>query len=254
MGDNVDKETYKSLCDPSHALLEKFKVVAPASFKHCLNVSNLCDSVANELPEFLVDRDRLRCSAVYHDIGKIFNPKYFFENLTGDEENPHDKLDPYISYQLISRHVSDGVAILMECEFPVEIIRNILHHHGNSVVHYFFCKSKDVEEDVYRYKFASPPTVESAILMICDIVESTAKAKYPNGEIDDLDSKIKLVSNTIESLTDDGQIDKLELGVVRVIRRILPRELEAIYHKRPEYPSDDKKVGKKALPASSSKS
>ncbi|MCK9556091.1 HD domain-containing protein [Candidatus Pacearchaeota archaeon] len=236
----MSEPSYKDFYDNSNPLLEKFKDIAPSSFKHCNNVANFCDSIAGELPDDIVNKDRLRCSAIFHDVGKIFNPKYFCENLVGEEENPHDKMDPYLSYQIISRHVSDGAALLLEWNFPLDVIKNVLHHHGSCVIHYFYCKSKSTDEDVYRYKFSSPPTVESAILMICDVVESTARSLYIRNELNDEETKVKLVSDTIEKLTDDGQIDKLELGIVRVVRRILPKELSSIYHKRVEYPEEKK--------------
>jgi len=233
---NID--IYKELLDLSHPLLDKFKESAPGSAKHCSNVETMCDAICSELPE--LDKNLLRVAARFHDIGKMFNPNYFIENQKG-EENPHDKVDPFVSYQLITRHVSDGAAILVQYEFPLEVINVVLQHHGNAVMYFFFNKSKCTEEENFRYKFRQPQTTEAAVLMIADVVESTARSLYSNAKLSDSKARKKVVEESVDRLIADGQLDNIKVGVLKVVKKVLPRELDSFYHDRIDYP-DQKPV------------
>ena len=51
---------------------------------------------------------------------------------------------------------------------------------------------------------------------------------------------------TIDNLEKDGQIDNLTIGILKVIKRVLRKELESMYHKRVIYESekdDEKTIG-----------
>jgi len=160
-----------------------------------------------------------------------------------EDENPHDKLDPQMSYQVISRHVGDSVLILFNHDFPTNLIKIISQHHGNSIVRYFFDKSKSNIEDNYRYKGKQPESDEAAILMIVDSVEATARSLSSNGKMDEPNNRKNLVDNTINRLTDDDQLDNIKMGVLKVIRKVLYKELDSMYHKRVSYPDDDETIG-----------
>ena len=126
MGD--EEFTFKNLLDSKFPLLEKFRDVAPGSFRHSQNVSQLCESVAMDLE---LDTDMMKCAGLYHDIGKINAPEIFSENQNG--KNMHDDLDPNISYHLITRHVGDTVTRLLEIpDFAGKLtLMNIVsQHHG----------------------------------------------------------------------------------------------------------------------------
>ena len=135
-----------------YPLLLKFKEVAPGSFKHCQTTAVICETIARQLN---IDSDLMECMATYHDIGKMLNPTFFSENLKVDEPNPHKDLHPFMSYQIITRHVSDGAMILLQHDFPMEVVKAISEHHGNMVCRYFYRKAKidgeELCEDQYRY-------------------------------------------------------------------------------------------------------
>jgi len=223
--------------DSAFPLFDLFRERAPGTLKHCQNVANICESIAIELA---LDVDLMKCSAMYHDIGKINFPEYFSENQ--DTNNPHDDLDPMASYHIITRHVGDGILILLNIdEIPIEMINIISQHHGNTVLRHFFEKSGYKIDDKWRYKCRVPETTEAAILMIVDSVEATSKSMYNNGEMKDGDERRSLIRATIERLVDDGQLDNLTIGVLKIVKRILVKELDTIYHKREVY-IDDKKL------------
>jgi len=223
----------REFIDSSGPLMERFKEVTPGTYNHCIAVANLCESVGRELD---VNNDVLVVAATLHDVGKCNNPMYFFENL-GDNKNPHDDFDPKMSYQLISRHVSDSVLRLVQLGLPPEVIRIVSEHHGDTLVKSIYQKAKEVYngstvEDHYRYKSVRPSSVSAAILMCADVVESASRAMHNAGKLED--HKV-LVDNLINDLMDGEQLDILKLGELRTIKNILITEIKDMYHKRLDY-------------------
>jgi putative nucleotidyltransferase with HDIG domain len=125
------------LLESSYPLLQTLKDKCPGTFKHSQYLSLISDSVCTALGR---DSLPLKISSMYHDIGKIINPKIFSENQVEGDKDPHEILTPIMSAQLITRHVSDSVAILINDDnFPRSIIQIISQHHGNSLCRFFFC-------------------------------------------------------------------------------------------------------------------
>ena len=230
-----EKKIYKPYLEADFPLQEMFREVAPGSFKHSQNVANIVESIAIELK---LNVDLMKVSALYHDVGKMINPKYFSENQEG--ENPHDKLDPWVSYQIISRHVSDTIAILLNHDFPRKVMKIISQHHGDTVLRYFYEKSNAGSDELYRYKCTKKPECdEAAILMIVDSVEATAHSHASNGRLDNTKDRRSLVDVTINRLVDDNQLDNMRIGTIKTIRKVLYKELESIYHRRVSYEGDE---------------
>jgi len=224
------KNDLTHLLDATYPLLQKFRELCPGTFKHCQALVSMMEGISIALD---LDVNSMKVIAQYHDIGKINNPQYFSENQL-DDENPHDKLDPYISYQIISRHVSDGVNILINnSDFPRRLIEIISQHHGTSIIKYFFTKSKCNVEDVYRYKCTKPQCVEAAALMLADHIEAKSRSLIQAGKFD----SSNVVDNTVNELLDDGQLDEvyMKLGDLKKIKETLIKELEGSYQKRMDY-------------------
>jgi putative nucleotidyltransferase with HDIG domain len=239
-GDSImedEQRDYRRFLEGDFPLIEKFRELAPGSYKHSQNVANICESIAVELK---MDSDFMRVCGLYHDVGKMINPQFFTENQ--DEENPHDKLEPKISYQIISRHLSDTVAILLNYNFPIEVMKCVSQHHGNTVIKYFFDRSGSQNDTHYRYRCSlTPETDEAAILMIVDSVEATARSYSTNGKLETIEDRHQMIDDTINRLVDDGQLDSMKIGTLKVIRQILYKEIDSSYHKRVSY--DDETVG-----------
>jgi cyclic-di-AMP phosphodiesterase PgpH len=237
-----EQENYdlKGLVDPKHPFMEKMRDKAPGTYKHCQNVANLCESVALELD---IDPTIMRVLGVYHDTGKISCPECFYENQNGSG-NMHDKLDPIVSFHLISKHIADGALILCQMDdFPYELIKPITQHHGNTVIKSLSNVASGIEEDMFRYKNTNPPTtLEAAVLMICDSVEATVRSKeYSEEHIDSSDIR-NIILNTIDRLENDDQLDEIRVGDLKKIKKALQRDLESKYHKREAsaYEEDEK--------------
>jgi membrane-associated HD superfamily phosphohydrolase len=130
--------------------------------------------------------------------------------------------------------VADSVNILVnDPNFPREVIEIVSQHHGNNIVKYFCDKSGTEDVDTFRYPGSKPNCVESAVLMIADHVEATARSKVQAGNFDPSD----VIEMTINHLLDDGQLDEvtMRLGDLKKIKSALAKELEGLYQKRVDY-------------------
>jgi len=240
----IDLEKYdlKGLLDAKYPFLERFREKAPGTFQHCQNVADLCEAVALELG---LNTDVAKVIGIYHDAGKITFPEAFYENQNSDENNIHDKLDPLISFHIISKHVADSALILTQLpEFPPELIAPVVQHHGTTVLKSLFLKSGFKTDDQFRYKNSTPPqSLEAIVLMICDSTEATLRS------IEHASEKINIedvVYDTIDRFEKDGQIDELKIGHSKKIKHALITTLKAKYHNRSmkdyEEDEEDKKT------------
>ena len=177
--------------------------------------------------------------ALYHDIGKLKQPKYFSENQIASE-SPHNALTPKQSAQIIINHVLDGIAIAQKNKLPDRVIDFIRTHHGTSSTYYFFMKEKeqnpDTKVDIKRFKYKGPIpfSKETAILMICDAAEAASKSlKKPTAQaINDLIDKI-----VNKQMADDQFLNSdITFREIQTIKKVVKNKLMNIYHLRVEYP------------------
>lgn len=232
---------YKDLLDSKFPLLEKFREFAPGSYRHSQNVSQLCESVAIELE---LDTDLMKCAGLYHDVGKIVAPESFSENQDGPD-NLHDKLDPQVSYQLITRHVGDTLVQLLQIpnfNGKLKLMEIVSQHHGNTVLRFFYKKAKAKNDDRFRYKCQPPQTIEAAVLMICDSVEATGRALDADDEMNEKTDRRAVVNTTVERLMNDYQLEDIKLGQIRIMKSVLFKELDNMYHKRERYGDEKEKI------------
>jgi len=224
------KEGFQLLLDSKYPLLQKFREKCPGTFKHSQALMGMVESISLELD---LDVEFMKVASMYHDIGKMFNPKYFTENQL-ENEDFHKGLMIKMSYEVITRHVSDSAIILLnDHNFPREIIEIISQHHGTNVLKYFYNKSKTKDDEEFRYKSSKPTCVESAVLMIADCVEATSRSLSQAGKL----NPVKVIDDTINGLLDDSQLDAvtMKLGDLKKIKTALGKELEGLYQKRIDY-------------------
>ncbi|MCK5823668.1 MAG: HDIG domain-containing protein [Bacteroidales bacterium] len=228
------------LSDTNNQLLRELAEKAPGSFQHSLQVASLAEEAIFKLGgnPLLV-----RTGALYHDIGKSFNPQYFIENQVA-ENNPHDKLSFEKSAQIIIEHVTKGVEIAKKNGLPHQIISFIETHHGTTKTKYFYRsfinKYPDKEVDVSKFTYPGPApfTKETAVLMMADSVEAASRSLkiYTDETINEL------VDNIIDAQISEGQLDNVELTFkdITTIKNIFKNKIKNIYHTRIEYPEENK--------------
>ncbi|RPD97926.1 HDIG domain-containing protein [Aureibaculum marinum] len=223
------------LSNTNSKLLRELGEKAPGTFQHSIQVANLAEASANEIG---ANAMLVRTGALYHDIGKMVNPKYFTENQT-TSVNPHNDLTPKDSAKIIIDHVIDGVEIAKKYRLPERIIDFIRTHHGTSLVYYFYKQQEkenpeDLKIEDFSYKGPIPFSKETAILMMCDASEAASKSlKEPTAQlIDDLIEKI------VDSQMANGQFMNADITFkeIQTIKKVIKKKLNNIYHLRIEYP------------------
>jgi len=224
------------LADTNQPLLRKLAEEAPGSFQHSLQVANLAEEAARITGANLL---LVRTGALYHDIGKIANPKYYIENQT-DGLSPHDNLNPEDSAKVIINHVKNGVILAKNFKLPVQIIDFIRSHHGTTVAYYFLKKFTDLHpydtsrEKEFTYPGPRPFSKETAIIMMADAVEASSRSlvKYTEEAISELVERIVYLQEQ------DGQFSDIPLTFKDIsdIKNAFKKRLSNIYHIRIAYP------------------
>ncbi len=222
------------LSDTNTKLLKELSNKAPGTFHHSLNVANLAEAAANEIG---ANAMLVRVGALYHDIGKMENPTFFTENQVNGI-NSHDELSPKESAKIIIGHVIKGIEIARKNKLPDRIIDFIRTHHGTSVVYYFYKTELDKTgtaiKDDFRYPGPIPFSKETAILMMADSVEAASKSlKEPTS------SKIEaFIENIIDKQLDEKQFQNADITLkeIQIIKKVLKKKLNNMYHLRVEYP------------------
>ncbi|WP_416827269.1 HD family phosphohydrolase [Ectobacillus polymachus] len=223
------------LGSPNHTLLRKILLETPGTYHHSIMVANLaeaaCEAVgANGL--------LARVGAYYHDIGKTMHPHFFIENQMG-LENPHNKLKPELSRDIIFAHVSNGVKLLEENKMPKEVIDIAAQHHGTTLLKYFYYKAVQIDKDAYdenmfRYPGPKATSKESAIVGIADSVEAAVRSlQAPTKE-----QIQQFVKGIIQDRLQDGQFSDCDLTFreLEIIEKTLQETLNGIFHSRIKYP------------------
>ncbi|HDR3951546.1 TPA: HD family phosphohydrolase [Bacillus anthracis] len=219
------------LSSPNHPLLRRILLEAPGTYHHSVMVANLSEAACEAVGANGV---LARVGAYYHDVGKTVQPQFFIENQMGIE-NPHDKLDPVTSKDIIIAHVTDGVKMLEEYHIPQEIIDIAGQHHGTTLLKYFYYKAikEDKEkytEEMFRYPGSKATSKESAIVGIADSVEAAVRSmNHPTP-----DQINNLVQSIIKDRLQDGQFSECDLTFKEL--QIVGKTLNGIFHSRITYP------------------
>ena len=227
--------------DLQHPLLKDLFTKIPATYQHSMTMASLAQAAGEAVGANTL---LLRTGAYYHDIGKMGDPMFFYENQSGGE-NPHDKLDPLKSAQIIINHIKHGEQIGRENGLPEVIVDLIKQHHGTLFVEYFYDKAVKANNKVkprkkdFRYPGPKPQTLEAAILMIVDSVEATFRSmETPSQE--QIERMILL--NIVKRIA-DGQFDECNVSTSDIAKIVetLTHSIEATFHSRVTYPWQEKK-------------
>lgn len=227
------------LGDTAHPLLRQLAQRAPGTFNHSINVAAIAEPAA----EAIGGNGLLtRVGAYFHDIGKMFKPTYFVENQSGG--NRHDSLQPAMSTLVIIAHVKDGADLARQYRLPQSLIDFIEQHHGTTLVEYFFRQAtkkseedpngEEVSEHGFRYPGPKPQSLEAAVLMLADAVESASRTL-----VEPTSARLQnLVNDIATKRLLDGQFEEcgMTLSQLGLVKQSLVKSLTAIYHGRLKYP------------------
>jgi putative nucleotidyltransferase with HDIG domain len=228
--------TLLELADTNQPLLRKLAEEAPGSFQHSLQVANLAEEAARVTGSNML---LVKTGALYHDIGKIANPKYFIENQV-EGISLHNDLDPMESSKLIINHVRNGINLAKNYKVPIQIIDFIRTHHGTTVSYFFYKKYLDQHpgmtgvEKEFAYPGPKPFSKETAVVMMADAVEASSRSldKYTEESISELVERILYIQEQ------DGQFAGAPLTFKNIsdIKDVFKKRLSNIYHVRIAYP------------------
>ncbi|MCJ7841844.1 HD family phosphohydrolase [Lederbergia sp. NSJ-179] len=222
------------LSNPNHPLLKKLLTETPGTYHHSVMVANLAESACEAIG---ANGLLARVGCYYHDIGKTKRPPFFIENQL-NIENPHDKLPPETSRDIILAHTTDGAAELRKHKMPKEIVDIAEQHHGTSLLKFFYYKAKKKDENVhesdYRYPGPKPQTKEIAVISMADSVEAAVRSKT-NPTPDEIRT---LVHQIAQDKLLDGQFNECDLTLKEIekIKKVFCETLNGIFHSRIEYP------------------
>ena len=223
------------LTDTNSPLIRRLSDEAPGTFQHSLQVANLAEMGALEVGANAL---LIRAGAIYHDIGKLKNPRYFIENQSSNF-NPHDDIEFDKSASIIINHVFDGIEIAKENKLPDELIDFIRTHHGTTTVEYFYKQyitnfpDEELDRKDFTYPGPKPFSKETAILMMVDSTEAAAKSiKNPTAE--NIDNLVESVIN--KQLNEDQFSDAdITLREITKLKNLFKKKLVNIHHQRIEY-------------------
>ena len=227
------------LSNPNLPLLKRLATEAPGTFQHTMFVASLAEAAARELN---CNVELVRAGTLYHDIGKMHDPLGFIENQMGGP-NKHDEIDdPWVSAEIIKKHVSEGLVMAKKYGLPKAIRDFIPQHQGTLLIVYFYYQAKQKAEESgiplveadFRYIGPVPQSREAGILMLADGCEAALRSlrdATPKQAITTL-QKIFKSRWQDRQLVDSG----LSYDELPVIAEVFVRVWEQFNHKRIVYP------------------
>lgn len=236
--------TLIELSNPNHPALRSLTKKAPGTFQHSLMVANLAEEAIYQIGGNPL---LTRTGALYHDIGKSYEPIYFIENQSGGI-NPHDKCEFDESAQHIINHVTKGVEMAKKYKLPESIINFIRTHHGKSKVKYFYNSFKnkypdrEIDESKFTYAGPDPVSRECAVVMMADAVEAVSRTLTDKTE----ENITSLVDNLINTQMQEGRFVHADITFkdIETVKKVFVEMLTNIYHSRIAYPKLEKKEEK----------
>lgn len=232
----VSDVTLIELSDTNQPLLRKLAEQAPGTFQHSIQIANLAEAVIHRIGgnPFLI-----RAGALYHDIGKTFDPEFFIENQAIGM-NPHDQIDHKKSSSIIIDHVANGVKLAQKYGLPEILIAFITTHHGTTQTDYFYKNYKkenpdmDVDPKMFTYPGPLPQNKETAVLMLIDGIEAATRSLTEKS----VENIRNLIEEMVEQKIKNNQLINADLTFrdINILKITLLEKLTNIYHARIQYP------------------
>jgi len=232
----ISSVTLVELTNINSDLMIQFSELAPGTFQHSMQVSNLATEAAKKIN---ANSLLVRTGALYHDIGKIKHPECFIENQMGGK-NPLTEIPYEEASKIVINHVTDGIEIAKKYHLPEQIINFITTHHGFGKTKYFYNSFINANpgvkpnDEVFTYPGPLPNNKETAILMMADAVEARSRSltEYTESSID------KMVEDMIDGQIAEGEFKDAPITFrdVELVKSVFKEKIKNIYHNRIKYP------------------
>ena len=225
------------LSNPNRPLLKRLLVEAPGTYHHSVLVGNLAETAAHDIG---ANSLLTRVAAFYHDVGKLERPYYYKENQLGSD-NPHDKLPPQISANIIKNHMTTGIELAEKNKLPQEVIDVMRAHHGTSLIKYFYHQEQqnnpEVDAGKFLYPGPKPDSKEAVILMFADSVEAAVRTL----ESPTKSALSELIDKIINQKISENQLTNSDISMreIEQIKKSFLNVLSGIFHERIVYPEVD---------------
>ena len=228
--------TLVELANVNNPLLLEFATKCPGTFQHVMQVSNLAVNVA---PKIGANPLLVRAGAMYHDIGKMYDPMSFIENQQSGL-NKLSAMQPMEAAEAVINHVTAGVNLAKKNKLPFQIQEFIVMHHGTSKVKYFYNTWKNEhpgqEPPAGKFCYAGPlpRTKETVLVMMADAIEAASRSlkEYNEETIGAMVDGI-VAGQIAENQYADAPISFKDLETAK---SMFKEELMNIYHSRIAYP------------------
>ena len=228
------------LANPNCPLLKRLAIEAPGTFQHTLFVACLAEAAARELR---CNVELVRTGTLYHDIGKMHDPLGFIENQMGGP-NKHDAIqDPFVSVDIIKKHVSEGTEMARRYGLP-QVVRDFIpEHQGTLLISYFYYQAKEISEKTgqnhfnetnFRYDGPIPQSRETGIVMLADSSEAALRSlKDATPE-----TAIVMINRIFKARWRDEQLKDsgLKYEELPIIADVFVRVWQQFHHQRIVYP------------------
>jgi len=228
------------LSRPDHPLIQRLLREAPGTYHHSLMVANLAEQAAERIG---ADALLARVGAYYHDVGKIARPYFFAENQA-EGLNPHDRLDPRTSAEVLIGHVKDGLELARRYRLPRRVRAFIPEHHGTGWVSFLYNKAVRlagdatlVDADDFHHRGPKPQSKETALVMLADGCEAAVRSARPTSA----EEVAEIVNHIIDQRVADAQLSECDLTLrdLEIIRETFVSSLKGVFHPRIKYPSSE---------------
>ncbi|MBE9069070.1 HDIG domain-containing protein [Leptolyngbya cf. ectocarpi LEGE 11479] len=229
------------LSNPNRPLLKRLAADAPGTFQHTMFVANLAEAAARALGHNV---ELVRAGTLYHDIGKMHDPLGFIENQMGGP-NKHDLInDPWVSADIIKKHVTEGLVMAKKHRLPKAIQAFIPEHQGAMFISYFYYQAQEiasqnpemeVQDDDFRYDGPIPQSPETGIVMLADSCEAALRSLHKEACAEDA---YAMVNKILRARWKDKQL--IESCLTRkdmdIIANVFVQVWQQFNHKRIVYP------------------
>lgn len=223
----------QELSDLNNPILKRLLTLAPGTYSHSVTVAHLAESACLAIGASPI---LARVGAYYHDLGKMEQPEYYYENQAG--YNKHTEIHPNLSATIIKSHVQFGVTRAQELGLPDIIVDIINQHHGTTLIYFFYNEMKKIDPGVdasqFRYPGPLPQSKEAAVVMLADSIEAASRSiKKPN-----IQKLEQLITDIIKSKIAENQLSACNLTFkdIELIKNAFLRVLAGHFHSRIEYP------------------